>query len=214
VSRQEVLNFVGDPSSPKPNMANATSDIKDWPGNGNISFNEDNFLAPFYDANSDLIYNPKDGDYPYYYFESSYPGNVCNDYLFGDQSVWWVMNDVGNAHTLTQAQPIGLEIQAQAFAFQTDDEINNMTFYKYKIINRSSNNLNQTYFSVWVDPDLGYATDDFVGCDVKLGLGFVYNGDEIDNGLTGYGASPPALGVDFLGLITIKMELLTNPVSK
>ncbi|MBL0051633.1 MAG: hypothetical protein IPP29_09085 [Bacteroidetes bacterium] len=196
VSRQDVLNFIGDPANPKPNMANATSDIKDWPGNGNILFNEDLFLAPFYDANSDLTYNPKDGDYPYYYFESSYPGNVCNDYLFGDQSVWWVMNDVGNVHTLTQAQPIGLEIQAQAFAFETDDEINNMTFYKYKIINRSSNNLNQTYFSVWVDPDLGYATDDYVGCD-KTRFRFCYNGDDNDDGISGYGASPPALGVDF-----------------
>ncbi len=33
---------------------------------------------------------------------------------------------------------IGLEIRAQAFEFQTNDAINNCTFYNYQIINRSS----------------------------------------------------------------------------
>ena len=33
------------------------------------------------------------------------------------------------------------------------------------------------YFGQWVDPDLGYYLDDYVGCDVSLGLGICYNGD-------------------------------------
>ena len=57
--------------------------------------------------------------------------------------------------------------------------------------------LNDTYFGQWVDPDLGYYLDDYVGCDVSLGLGFCYNGDAEDEGANGYGFNPPAIGVDF-----------------
>ena len=70
-------------------------------------------------------------------------------------------------------------------------------FYNYKIINRSTLPLLDTYFGQWVDPDLGYYLDDYVGCDVGLGLGFCYNGDAEDEGAAGYGFNPPAIGVDF-----------------
>jgi hypothetical protein len=108
-----------------------------------------------------------------------------------------VFNDVGNIHTETGGAPLGLEIQAQAFAFATNDEVNNMTFYNYRIINRSSTTVNNNYFGVFVDADLGYFKDDYVGCDVPRGLGYCYNGKSIDEGPTGYGANPPAVGIDF-----------------
>ena len=46
---------------------------------------------------------------------------------------------------------------------------------------------------------MGYADDDYVGCDVARGLGYCYNGRNIDGqGLVQhYGAQPPAVGVDF-----------------
>ena len=100
--------------------------------------------------------------------------------LKGDQTIWWVFNDMGNVHTESMGQPIGMEIRAQAFGFSTNDEINNMTFYTYEIINRSTYELRETYFSQWIDADLGYAWDDYVGCDVKRGLGYCYNGKEVD----------------------------------
>jgi hypothetical protein len=176
------------------------NDIEDWPGNG--EGNEGKYLAPFYDKSGDGFYDPADGDYPRYDFNPptpSQPGviNTCDEYLFGDKTIWWVFNDVGNAHTETNSDPIGMEIRAQAFGFQTNDEINNMTFYKYQIINRSSLTLTQTYFGQWVDPDLGNAVDDYVGCDVPRGLGFCYNGDADDETGSGYGVNPPAVGVDF-----------------
>lgn len=59
---------------------------------------------------------------------------------------WWVMNDKGNIHTETGADPIGMEIRAQAFAFASNDEINNMTFYNYELINRGTQTLYNTYF--------------------------------------------------------------------
>ena len=48
-----------------------------------------------------------------------------------------------------------------------------------------------------VDADLGNYLDDYVGCDVNLGLGFCYNGDAEDEGAQGYGFNPPPIGVDF-----------------
>ena len=78
-----------------------------------------------------------------------------------------------------------LKFVHKLFAFSMNDEINNMTFYSYEIINRSTFTLQNTYFSQWVDPDLGYSFDDFVGCDVKRGLGYCYNGNATDGPGTG-----------------------------
>ncbi|MAU36911.1 MAG: hypothetical protein CMD14_06015 [Flavobacteriales bacterium] len=170
--------------------------ILSWPAHGinNIpSPGQDYYLAPFFDANGNGEYEPSDGDYPDY----NITGSNTDAKLFGDQTLFWIFNDKGNIHTETEAEPLGLEIHAQAFGFAADNEVNDMTFYNYKIINRSTLPLNDTYFGQWVDPDLGYYLDDYVGCDVSLGLGFCYNGDAEDEGAAGYGFNPPAIGVDF-----------------
>ena len=200
--------------------------IKSWPAVGKVT-GQSPYLAPFYDADHDGDYDYRKGDYPYYDFDNGLcpsslkaalnPGEpyeprrtmedsvgvvrgglLSDQVLKGDQTIWWVFNDMGNTHTETQGNPIGLEIRAQAFAFSTNDEINNMTFYSYEIINRSTYTLKNTFFSQWVDPDLGYAFDDYVGCDVKRGLGYCYNGDESDGpGSGSYSGIPPAVGIDF-----------------
>ncbi len=200
--------------------------IKNWPASG-INANQSPYLAPFFDANHNGVYEWEEGDYPYYDFNNAlcprtlkaqwgrdYTSHVAttleteanivtggllsDQVLKGDQTIWWVFNDMGNVHTESLGQPIGMEIRAQAFAFSTNDEINNMTFYTYEIINRSTYELRETYFSQWVDADLGYAADDFVGCDVKRGLGYCYNGDEVDGpGSGSYTGIPPAVGIDF-----------------
>ena len=154
-------------------------------------------LAPFRDVDGNGSYDPAGGDYPEYNLDGTFNCQEA-DMLFGDQTLWWVYNDNGESHTASGSiEPIGLEIQAQAFAFSTNDEINNMTFYNYKLINRSHSALNDAYFGVHVDPDLGDYLDDYVGCDVARGLGYCYNGDEDDGTAAGYGANPPAIGVDF-----------------
>jgi hypothetical protein len=172
--------------------------IKTWPGNGDAeSGHQSALLAPFYDRAGDGIYDYNDGDFPKYNLENTF--DPCDkSLLLGDQTIWWVFNDLGNVHGETGSQlAIGIEIQAQAFGFSTNDEINNMTFYRYKIINRSASQLDSTYFGSWIDPDLGNYLDDFVGCDVERGLGYCYNGDNDDDGALGYGKNPPAIGVDF-----------------
>lgn len=165
--------------------------IKEWPAKGNPyaigkageAINVAKDLAPFVDVDFDGVYNPTLGDYPD---------------IDGDQAIFWVYNDKGNIHTESGGDAIGLEIQAMAFGFQTNDEINNMTFYRYKVINYATSSLDSTYFGQWVDSDLGYFNDDWVGCDTILSLGMCYNGDLSDGpAAAAYGANPPIFGTDF-----------------
>lgn len=177
--------------------------IMEWPAHGRnyAPYNEDEFLAPFFDRDGDSKYDPLgDGDYPGYVLTGKSDCSRAVRDIYGDQNIWWVFNDKGNIHSETNGQSIGMEIRAQAFAFTSTDEVNNMTFYNYELINRSSYELRETYFAQWVDGDLGNAQDDYVGCDVRRGLGYFYNADEEDEdagGNLGYGVNPPAIGVDF-----------------
>jgi hypothetical protein len=175
--------------------------ILNWPAHGDISKGQSYHLAPFYDRNGDDFYEPMDGDYPWYDLDKEIDCQTRdrNDpvQLYGDETIWWVFNDRGNIHSESGGEPIGMEIRAQAFSFATNDEVNNMTFYNYEMINQGTQTLYQTYFGQWVDADLGFAGDDYVGCDVSRGLGYCYNGDGDDEGPYGYGANPPAIGVDF-----------------
>ncbi len=219
--------------------------ILDWPAHGDVAKNQSYYLAPFYDQNGDGDYDPTQGDYPYYDVDNSlcrtltptmdasyyYPndpenwryGILSDQVIKGDQTLWWVFNDKGNVHTETTGAPIGMELRGQAFGFATNDEVNNMTFYSYEIINRSTFTLTNTYFSQWVDTDLGFAQDDYVGCDVNRGLGYCYNGVSIDGTgqVEAYGIQPPAIGVDFFqgpymdpdGIDNPKYQYLIDPAT-
>ena len=179
--------------------------IYNWPAHGDVSLQQDFYLAPFFDRDGDGNYDPLgQGDYPWYDDILGRDDIQCGIdrriSLFGDETHWWVFNDKGNIHTETGGDPIGMEIRAQAFAFATTDEVNRMTFYNYELINRGTQTLFDTYFSQYLDADVGNAQDDYAGCDVSRGLGYMFNGDlddETASGTLGYGDNPPAIGVDF-----------------
>ena len=192
---------------------------ENWPGN-NFDPNYDFFLAPYFNWDDDPAYDPSAGDYPWFDIDNEVDcrSRSVDDPipLFGDESMWWVFNDNGGIHTETGGEPIGMEIQAQAFAYNTTDEINNMSFYNYVLINRGTQTLQDCYFGQWVDPDVGCPTDDYVGCDVQRGLGYTYNGIENDascNGVPGYGELPPAVGVDFFEGPYQDPDGLNNPLT-
>ncbi|MDR2979318.1 MAG: T9SS type A sorting domain-containing protein [Bacteroidales bacterium] len=224
ITRAEVEAHIANWERPDYTMP---SIIRNWPAHGDVSLGQSMFLAPYFDGNGNKKYEPDLGDYPYYDLENELcpwtaenkelaiagqlpktpeesagisTGMVYADHVLkGDETLFWVFNDKGNTHTETGGEPIGLEIRGQAFAFATNDELNNMTFYSYEIINRSTYELTNTYFSQWVDPDLGYSKDDYVGCDVSRGLGYCFNGKDVDGQgeIFAYGSQPPAVGVDF-----------------
>lgn len=183
--------------------------------NGNGEYDPQNGDYPYYDVNNDLCpwtednialaaahALPRTPEDLYYYGEDWHNSNgmiYADHVLKGDETLFWIFNDNAGAHTESSGSPIGLEIRGQCFGFSTNDDLNNMTFYSYEIINRSTYTLTNTFFSQWVDPDLGYANDDYVGCDVSRGLGYCYNGSNVDGTgqIWAYGDQPPAVGVDF-----------------
>lgn len=199
--------------------------ILEWPAHGDIDLGQDYYLAPFYDNPNgpeglNGRYDPEiDGDYPWYDLENDIAcGQDRRVTLFGDETQWWVFNDKGNVHTESNGEPIGMEIRAQAFSFATNDEINDMTFYNYELINRGTQTLFETYFAQYVDSDLGGAGDDYVGCDVGRGLGFSYNGDANDNSASSgeetFGQNPPAVGIDFFEGPYQDIDGIANPLTE
>ncbi len=168
--------------------------IREWPGykNPNLSVFTDDFeadknaydFAPFIDVDSNGKYEPQYGDYPD---------------LRGDQMLFWIFNDNGALKTETNTPTVGMEVHGFAFAFLTNDQMNNATFYRYRLINRSTTDLDSVHIATFTDADLGDATDDYVGCDTVRSLGILYNADAIDG--TGlpfhYGSDVPMIGVDF-----------------
>ena len=149
------------------------ADLRDWPHD---------LGAPVLDGDGDPAnYNLEGGDRPE---------------PLGDQMAWWTMNDAGGAHGFTGTAPIDLEVQVTAFAYHTADVLDDVTFYRYNLVYKGDVPLEDAYVGLFADPDLGDASDDYVGSDTTLGLGFVYNGDGHDAG--GYGDRPPAVGYQLL----------------
>lgn len=172
--------------------------IMQWPAVGNtkaigsdgvsrLQLNKNNTYAPFKDLNGNGLYEPDQGEYPD---------------ITGDQFIWWVFNDAGNVKQQSLTAAMGIEVQTSAFAYATQDFLNNATFANYRVINRGALTIDSTYIAVWDDCDLGYYLDDYIGCDTSRGLGVQYNGNNSDGQIAGYpvnsyGSNPPQVGLDF-----------------
>ena len=85
-----------------------------------------------------------------------------------------------------------------AYAMNSPAYLQETTFYRFEITNYGSD-LDSTYLGMYIDPDLGYAFDDYVGCDTLRNLGICFNGDADDGpAASAYGMDPPMIGIDFL----------------
>jgi hypothetical protein len=153
----------------------------EWPAHGDTTIGEAYYLAPFYDYDNDGNYNPYNGDYPE---------------IKGDQAIYFIYNDGFSNYSIS---PMITEVHGMAYAFQCQDSaLQNTIFVDYRVINRSQNTFDSTYFGMWTDTDIGNPMDDYVQCDVDRGLYFSYNGDTIDDfhsGKPGYGEYIPVQGI-------------------
>ena len=166
--------------------------------------------APYEDVDNNGSYDPNT-DIP------GYPG--------AHQTVWTISNDVptvvdangtaigdpiNTAPQLYGADPVGVELRVTmwGYAFGASDPLGNVVFKKaeltYTGLEGSSAIVNpevldSVYFTQWSDPDLGTYTDDYVGTDIDLSFGYVYNGNRLDGVFNGiYNLPCPAGGYDFL----------------
>lgn len=150
----------------------ATDDLRDWPAE---------LGAPVLDGDGvEGNYDLAGGDEPA---------------ISGEQMAWWVMNDAGNEHRQTGSPPIGLEVRVSAFAVpSTQLALHQATFYRYEVTYRGEQPFDSAYVALFSDSDLGDASDDYVGSDTTLDMGFTYNAREED---VVYEV-PPAMGVKVL----------------
>jgi len=212
--RQHIRNFQQAKLAGKPYDPDLIPrDLKGWPGRGNpFFFDIHQFdlpdtrqgLAGFWDEDGDGDYNPEFGDFPIIEIRGC-TFETPEEQPIPDEMTFWIYNDAGNTHAESQGDPIQMEVQVQAFAYATNDEINNMTFQRYKLINRAIESIDSTFFAMWMDPDLGCAFDDYVGCDTSRSLAYVYNQDALDGetgcicsgGVNTYCDEIPILGLDY-----------------
>lgn len=113
--------------------------------------------------------------------------------FLGDETLWYVSNDLDTSKNLDVfgSLPLGLEFQTTTWAYNSD-QLKDVVFKKYKVINKGSNFLNDLILGFWSDDDLGFAGDDYPGCDSLLNMGYIFNGDNDDEGY--YFTPPPAIG--------------------
>jgi hypothetical protein len=154
--------------------------IRDWPGNGNPMLGQASLLAPFYDWDNDGIYDPMKGDFPL---------------IKGDQTIFNLYND-DRVHTESGGKKLGIEIQAKYYVYDQpeDSALSQTVFGSKSIINRSQKDYHDVYAAFFVDFDIGFAMDDFIGCDTVLHSAFAFNGLPADGSGQpyAYGAHPPA----------------------
>ncbi|MCB9248342.1 MAG: hypothetical protein H6613_07245 [Ignavibacteriales bacterium] len=148
-------------------------DWNEWPANDG---------APFEDVDKNGVYDPAI-DIP------GIPGAA--------QTLWYVANDFNEETVISMygSTPMKVEAQVTVWGYNHNGIYGDVMFKKYKLINKNSKNIDSMYFSIWSDPDLGHAGDDYVGCDTLLNLGYCYNGWDED---AVYGTEIPAIGFQIL----------------
>jgi len=167
VSRDDLQRYY--------NTGEPTPDLRDWPHQ---------LGAPVRDGDGiEGNYNLEGGDQPD---------------LIGDVAAWWVMNDAGNDHN--PGAPLGVEVRVQAFGYGLGRVARHpallaSTFYRYEVINRSRQPVEDVYLAMFADADIGGGGDDYVATDTLRNMGIIYNADNEDER---YGVAPPAQGFQVL----------------
>ncbi len=186
------------------NTSSTYSDITTFLPNGNSTNNFAKQLAPYKDWNNNGIYEPSLGEYPI---------------IKGHQQIYSVYNDAFSNHTETKGLPLGIEVHDRSFSYNEPSiadsmkVINYTTFYNYEVINRSNNNYNTIYMSLWIDVDLGYYLDDYIGTDTLDNFGYAYNGDTNDetaSGTNGYGAKLPMMAYALIPKASAALDGIDN----
>lgn len=156
--------------------------------------------APFYDSNNDGLFSPQfdaSGN-PKLYPLADEPGLAS-----ADQVIWFVCHDLASLSQWASPQ-IGLEQQTTIWGYNRTDAVGDVLLKKFRLIYKgtattpANATIDSMYITHWSDPDLGIASDDYVGCDTTLSLGYVYNANDVDSSYQKFSLAPPSFGYDFL----------------
>lgn len=176
ITRQEINSHLSNYKQPS---YQPTANIVNWPITGDTAMGQAIDMAEFIDANGDQCYSPLDGDYPY---------------ILGDEAVFWINHPFENDNKL--------EFHNMIYRFNSSTNPLNRTIYlRFSIINRSNLTYDSVKAGLYMDANIGYLFDDYLGCDSLENIAYFYNADIFDesrNGIAGYGLQIPAVGYKFL----------------
>lgn len=170
VRKWEILSLIEDYNDDGIIDRTPSVGILTWPGRGNpyskaidgISWPLRS-LAPFYDRNSDGIYDPWKGDYPV--IDHNCPSNLP------DEMMW----------SLYHASASSIEVQSLSYSFHSSSNpiIDHTVFSKIKVVNATPY-LAEARAGLFFDFDLGCLKDDYIGTAPSKNTVYAYNQSEFD----------------------------------
>ena len=132
MSQQDVRDYEGG--------ARPTPDLAEWPvGLGAPAVDASG--RPITAASRDRVVDLAAGERPV---------------IYGTQTAFWIMNDVGNEHKSTGSAPLGIEVAATAFVVASETlALHQSSFLRYTITNRNTAAIEDARVTVFADVDLG-----------------------------------------------------------
>lgn len=143
--------------------------------------------------------NYSEGDYSSWPVEDGAPVDENGDpLLIGDQTVWYVVNDMVAANHSNEwdTAPMGVEAQFTFFGVDSVSGLDNVMFVKILFIFKNiPESMDSVFVGLWNDFDLGNPRDDLLGVDTLLTMSYCYNGSDTDYY---FGSRIPAIGIQLL----------------
>jgi hypothetical protein len=121
--------------------------------------------------------------------QGAYLNNSGRPHLLGNQTMFYSYSD-GYPEAHTHSIPLKAQVLQHDWCYNRSD-LENVIFTDLRIINRSNQTWSNAFIGLWTDDDLGDSSDDVVGVDSVLNLGYTYN---FTNNDSEYGSAPPAVG--------------------
>ncbi|MEO0080106.1 MAG: hypothetical protein ABIK44_05465 [candidate division WOR-3 bacterium] len=148
--------------------------------------------------------------------------------------LWACFGDSDPTNHISPGRPLGIDIYLTVFGF-SDSIARDIFFLKYELANFSGASLNQAYFGMMLDGDIGDFSDDMTGLILNKrfqvgsdtfwvrNTGYLYDWDNYeppspdwDSGTPGAVAlrllaAPPGLGLTAFKKLTIDIDPVTDP---
>ncbi len=141
---------------------------ENWPGN---------LGAPYIDINND----------------GSFTRGIDMPDFIGDEVIFYSIYNSKETSSLYEddTNHVAIQINITLWASDSTELLSDVVFEKIEIINKDTVTITDFFAAYWVDADLGYPMDDYVGCAPSLYLGYAWN-TFLDDPF--YGEIAPAVG--------------------
>jgi len=167
VSKSEIDEFINQYNQGNITIEDIPQSILYWPGSSNTYLDSNLIIpynhAPFVDVDNDNLYNPMKGDYP--------------DIRGADESLFWMVNDFGNIHTLSHSLKVFYNITTSAYIYKSKDNplINNSVFFTSNYYPQSSKSFIDLIFALYIDFDSQDINHDKFGSIPEKNAVYMFN---------------------------------------